>query len=88
MSTSAQTRLTITLSKQTDRELRAALGAHARRKGSLSKFIEDAVRTQLFDRMITKIKDRNTDNEACMRDIDDVVNEVRRERAEKRVTAS
>ena len=49
MADEATTRLTVTVSRETDLALRAYLGAQGMRKGDLSKFIEDAVRWRMFD---------------------------------------
>lgn len=55
------TRLTVTLSRETDLALRAFLGAQGMRKGDLSKFIEDAVRWRMFDQAVQGVKARNAD---------------------------
>jgi len=53
------TRLTVTISKETDLALRAYLGAQGLRKGDLSKFIEEAVRWRMFDKTAQAVKARN-----------------------------
>ena len=53
------TRLTITVSRETDLALRAYLGAQGMRKGDLSRFIEDAVRWRMFDQAVQGVKARN-----------------------------
>ena len=83
-----QTRLTISWSKQTDLDLRSYLGSHGMKKGDLSKFIEEAVQRQLFERTVEDIKDRNTDAEAFMELIDETVRDVRRARAARRKAAA
>ena len=45
-------RWTITASKETDLTLRTFLGAQGMKKGDLSKFIEEAVRWRVFNRII------------------------------------
>ena len=45
-------RWTITVSKETDLTLRTFLGAQGMKKGDLSKFIEEAVRWRVFNRII------------------------------------
>jgi len=89
MTTSDLTRLTISWTKETDRELRSYLGSQGMKKGALSRFIEDAVRWRLFDQTVTAIKARNadTDPEALTAMIDTTVRAVRRERAKKRRAA-
>ncbi len=56
-------RWSITVSKETDLALRTFLGAQGMKKGDLSKFIEEAVRTQVFHRTIQDIKARNADSD-------------------------
>jgi hypothetical protein len=63
MATEETTRLTVTFSRETDRALRAFLGAQGLRKGDLSNFIEEAVRWRLFDRTVQAVKARNADVE-------------------------
>ena len=53
----ATTKLTITLTRETDLALRAYLGSQGMRKGDLSKFIEDAVRWRMFDRTVQAVRD-------------------------------
>jgi Ribbon-helix-helix domain len=53
------TRLTVTLSKETDLALRAYLGAQGQRKGDISKFIEEAVRWRMFDSTVQAVKARH-----------------------------
>jgi hypothetical protein len=55
------TRLTVTVSRETDLALRAFLGAQGLRKGDLSKFIEESVRWRMFDRRVQDVKARNAD---------------------------
>lgn len=55
------TRLTVTVSRETDLALRAFLGAQGLRKGDLSKFIEESVRWRMFDRSVQGVKARNAD---------------------------
>jgi hypothetical protein len=55
------------------------------KKGDLSKFIEQAVRTHVFHRTVQDIKARNadTDPDELQLLIDDAVREVRTERGSK-----
>jgi hypothetical protein len=50
------TRLTITWSKTTDLALRSHLGALGLKRGSLSKFIEDAVKWRLLDQTVSEVR--------------------------------
>ncbi|MEO8247808.1 MAG: ribbon-helix-helix domain-containing protein [Burkholderiales bacterium] len=52
-------RLTVTVSRETDLALRAYLGAQGMRKGDLSRFIEEAVRWRMFDQAVQAVKARN-----------------------------
>jgi hypothetical protein len=72
-------RWSITVSKETDLALRTFLGAQGMKKGDLSKFIEEAVRTQVFHRTIQDIKARNADSDPdeLQALIDSAVREVR-----------
>jgi|GEM_PF-2433227 len=74
-------RLTVSVSKATDREVRALLGGHAK-KGELSKFVEQAVQMQLFRVAVDDIKQRNAaiDAKKLQAEIDRAVREVRSER--------
>ena len=72
-------RWSITVSKDTDLALRTFLGTQGAKKGDLSKFIEEAVRAQVFHRTIQDIKARNadTDPDELQAIIDQAVQEVR-----------
>lgn len=72
-------RWSITVSKDTDLALRTFLGTQGAKKGDLSKFIEEAVRAQVFHRTIQDIKARNadTDPDELQSIIDQAVQEVR-----------
>jgi hypothetical protein len=82
-------RWSITVSKDTDLELRRFLGAQGAKKGDLSKFIEEAVRWRLFHRAVQNIKasNANSDPEDLQDMIDQAVREVRAERSTKRKSA-
>lgn len=54
-------RWTIKVSRETDLSLRRFLGAHGMKKGDLSKFVEEAVRWRMLDRIVQDLKDRNQD---------------------------
>ena len=72
-------RWSITVSKDTDLALRTFLGTQGAKKGDLSKFIEEAVRAQVFHRTIQDIKARNadTDPDELQSIINQAVQEVR-----------
>jgi len=74
-------RWTIRVSKDTDLSLRKFLGTKGMKKGDLSKFIEEAVRAQVFHRTIQDIKEQNadTDPDELQVLIDGAVREVRME---------
>jgi hypothetical protein len=74
-------RWNIKVSKETDLALRTFLGSHGMKKGDLSKFIEQAVRAQVFHRTAQDIKSRNagTDPGELQALIDETVREVRAE---------
>ncbi len=58
-------RWSIKVSRETDSSLRSFLGARRMKKGDLSKFVEDAVRWRMFDRVVQVVKDRNQDISAA-----------------------
>jgi len=75
-------RWNIKVSKETDLTLRTFLGSQGMKKGDLSKFIEQAVRSHVFHCTIQDIKARNadTDPDELKALIDSSVREVRAER--------
>lgn len=79
-------RWSIKVSKETDLSLRTFLGSRGMKKGDLSKFIEQAVRAQIFHRSIRDIKSRNanTDLDELQTEIDTNLREVRARRRAKR----
>jgi len=81
-------RWNIKVSKETDLTLRTFLGSHGMKKGDLSKFIEQAVRSHLFHRTVQDIKARNAgaDPDELEALIDNTVREVRAERRAKAKT--
>jgi len=82
-------RWNIKVSKETDLALRTFLGSKGLKKGDLSKFIEDAVRIQVFHQTVREIKARNaeTNPEELQSLIDEAVQEVRAEKRAKRLAA-
>jgi hypothetical protein len=82
-------RWNIKVSKETDLALRTFLGAQGMKKGDISKFVEGAVREQVFHSTIQDIKTRNaaTDPKELQSIIDDTVRDVRNNRGAKRPKA-
>ncbi len=70
---------------RTNLTLRTFLGSEAVKKGELSKFIEQAVRSHVFHRTVQDIKTHNvdTDPDELQALIDKTVREVRAERRGK-----
>jgi hypothetical protein len=60
MSESATVRWTLTVSKETDVALRTFLAQRGLKKGDLSRFVEDAVRWQVFQRTVRDVRSRNS----------------------------
>lgn len=52
-------RWTLTVSRETDEGLRSLLSKEGRRRGALSRFVEQAVRRELFARTVAKVRSRN-----------------------------
>jgi Ribbon-helix-helix domain len=72
------------VSEKTDLILRTFLGSQGMKKGDLSKFIEDAVRWRVLQRIIQDIRARNAgaDPDEIQRIVDEAVAEVRAERGQ------
>lgn len=75
-------RLSVMVSVETDRALRAYLGAQGKRKGDLSNFIEEAVLWRMLDKDVQAVKARNSDipPEDLQDLIDEALADVRRDR--------
>ena len=71
----------VTVSKTTDRDVRALLKARQMRRGELSRFVEQAMQVQLFRLMVDDIKERNAklDPKKLQSEIDQAVREVKAE---------
>ena len=84
-----EVRWNIKVSKETDLSLRSYLGTQGMKKGDLSKFIEKAVRSYVFDCMIKDIKSNSadTDPDELQELIDQAVSEVRAERGSREMAA-
>ena len=52
-------RWTLTVSRETDEGLRSLLSKERQRRGALSRFVEQAVRKELFARTVAKVRSRN-----------------------------
>jgi hypothetical protein len=53
-------RWTVKVSRETDIALRSYLARQGTKKGDLSKFVEEAVRWRVLDRVVSEVKARNT----------------------------
>jgi hypothetical protein len=75
-------RWTVIVSRETDTALRSYLARQGTKKGDLSKFVEEAVRWRVLDRVVSEVKARNTGVPArkIQAAIDEVLAEVRAER--------
>ena len=75
-------RLSVMVSKETDRALRAFLGAQGKRKGDLSNFIEEAVLWRMLDKDVQAVRARNADipAEDLQDAIDQALADARRQR--------
>ena len=79
------TRWTVKVSKETDISLRSYLARQGMKKGDLSKFVENAVRKEVFAKTVAAIKRRNADvpDKELEAIIDEAVAAVRAERRRK-----
>lgn len=55
------TRWNLSIPDETDRAVRSYLARKGLKKGDLSDFVNDAVRREVFDRVVRDIKERNAD---------------------------
>ena len=81
-------RWNIRVSQETATTLTTYLDSAGLKRGSRSRFIEEAVRTHLFHQTVQHIKARNaeTDSEELQLLIDQTVREVRADRRRKATT--
>ena len=79
-------RWSLTVSRETDRDIRSRLGKASRRKGALSQFVERAVRKELFAQLVARIRARNSNvpPQVIEREIEDAVRAVRSSRTSSR----
>ena len=75
-------RWNITISDETDRTVRAFLMRNGSKKGGLSRFVDEAVRSRVFDLTVQQVKDHNAgyDQQEILELVYDEVNAVRAER--------
>jgi Ribbon-helix-helix domain len=52
-------RWTVKVSRETDTALRTFLAQRGMKKGDISKFVEEAVRWRVLDRVVSEVKARN-----------------------------
>lgn len=73
-------RRSLSVSRATDRELKARPGNDSRRKDGLSRFVEQAVRKELFARTVARVRARNAGDplRAIERDVAEAISAVRR----------
>jgi hypothetical protein len=75
MATSTATRWSLVVSKETDQSLRQYLAeSGGGRKGDLSRFVEEAVRAQLWHMTVKRIKAQNQDRDP--KEIEALANEA------------
>jgi len=72
----------IKVSKETDRAVRAFLGAEGKKRGGLSQFVEEAVRWRIFHKTVSEVRAGFADvpPDELQKIIDDAVTDVRAKR--------
>ncbi|MDE0510657.1 MAG: hypothetical protein OXI88_02580 [Gammaproteobacteria bacterium] len=72
-------RWNITIPEETDRTVRAFLARNGGKKGDLSRFVNEAVRRQVFDLTVQQVKGGNAghDQQQILELVDDEVGAVR-----------
>ncbi len=75
-------RWTVKVSRETDTTLRSYLAQRGMKKGDISKFVEEAVRWRVLDRVVSEVKTRNAGISAkkIQEAVDDALAAVRAER--------
>jgi len=83
MENEPMTRWNLSIPEQTDRTVRTFLARTGGKKGSLSRFVDEAVRYRVLDLTVRQIKDRNAgqDQQAILDLIDEEVDAARAGRA-------
>ena len=76
------TRWTLSIPEETDRTVRTYLARIGMKKGDLSKFVDAAVRRQVFTLLVQDVKRRNADADPAVLDklIEEAVERVRANR--------
>ena len=79
-------RWSLVVSRDTDISLRTFLAQQGMRKGDLSKFVEDAVRWRVLDRVVTETKNKNAhvSTKKLEAAIDKAVHAVRAKRLDRK----
>ncbi len=79
-------RWSLTVSRETDRDIRSRLGKGRARKGALSQFVERAVRKELLAQLIARVRARNVrvSPRVIEREIDEAVRVARASRVRSR----
>ncbi|MGH9460775.1 MAG: ribbon-helix-helix domain-containing protein [Vicinamibacteria bacterium] len=77
------TRWNLSIPEETDRAVRSYLARKGLRKGDLSEFVNEAVRREVFDRVVRDIKEHNAgaDPDELMKLIDEAVEWARADRS-------
>jgi hypothetical protein len=75
-------RWTVKVSRETDTALRSYLAQRGMKKGDISKFVEEAVRWRVLDRVVSEVKARNAGISArkIQAAVDDALAAIRAER--------
>jgi hypothetical protein len=75
-------RWTVKVSRETDTALRSYLAQRGMKKGDISKFVEEAVRWRVLDRVVSEVKTRNAGISAkkIQAAVDDALAAIRAER--------
>ena len=76
------TRWTLSIPEETDRTVRTYLARNGLKKGDLSRFVDEAVRRQVFALTVKEVKERNADADPreLAKLIDEAVERVRADR--------
>ena len=67
-------RWSIVIPEETDRALRSFLGKRGTKKGDISRFVQDAVQSRLFELTVENVKERNRPHDQD--EILDAINEA------------
>jgi hypothetical protein len=73
------TRWNLTISEKTDRIVRTYLAQTGGKKGDLSKFVDEAVRKEIFHQTVKEMKEWNAerDQQELMDLVDEAVDQIR-----------